>query len=236
VQDSFADFTNRARRALEASEQQARRVKHSYVSPEHLLLGVLENSGSGACKVLTTLGVDVAKVRSSVEFIVGHGEKGPVAILGLSPAGKRVIHLAHEEAMRLGQNYLGTEHLLLGIMRQRESIAAGVLESLGLSLARVRSEVAAIVHPIESAGLGKSTKSLEEPVYDPARTKVEPKQPEPPALSFLAGCSACERQLAPNWAYCPYCGTKCEPTCPNCDAPLPDIEGAIYCHNCGERL
>ena len=104
-----------------------------------------ENDGVAA-KVLSNLGVELNKVRSAVEFIIGRGDRIVLGEIGLTPRAKKVIELAVDEARRLGHHYIGTEHLLLGLVREGEGIAAGVLESLGVNLEKVRSEVALVLN------------------------------------------------------------------------------------------
>ncbi|MCY4435717.1 MAG: ATP-dependent Clp protease ATP-binding subunit [Chloroflexi bacterium] len=123
------------------AQEEARRFNHNYIGTEHLLLGLVREGEGIAAKVLYDMGVDLTKVRSAVEFIIGRGERVNVGDISLTPRAKKVIELAAEEARRLGHNYIGTEHLLLGLVREGEGIAAGVLESLGVSLEKVRQKV-----------------------------------------------------------------------------------------------
>ena len=138
---SFDRFTERARKVLTLAQEEAQRFNHNYIGTEHLLLGLVREGEGVAAKVLSNLGVELTKVRSAVEFIIGRGERQVVGEIGLTPRAKKVIELAVDEARRLGHHYIGTEHLLLGLIREGEGIAAGVLESLGVSLEKVRSEV-----------------------------------------------------------------------------------------------
>ena len=139
--DSFERFTERARKVMTFAQQEAERFKHNYIGTEHILLGLVREREGIAARVLSNLGVDLAKVRSAVEFIIGRGEHQGVGEIGLTPRGKRAIQSSVDEARRLGHHYIGTEHLLLGLIREGEGIASGILESLGLSLDRVRNEV-----------------------------------------------------------------------------------------------
>ncbi len=143
--DRFDKFTERARRVLTLAQEEAQRFNHNYIGTEHLLLGLVREGDGVAAKVLNNLGVELSKVRSAVEFIIGRGEKPAGADIGLTPRAKKVIELAVEEARRLNHSYIGTEHLLLGLVREGEGIAFGVLESLGVSLERVRTETTRIL-------------------------------------------------------------------------------------------
>src|SRR5438445_529852 len=141
--DRFDKFTERARRVLTLAQEEALRFNHNYIGTEHLLLGLVREGE--AAKVLANLGVELNKVRSAVEFIIGRGDRAVMGEIGLTPRAKKVIELAVDEARRLGHHYIGTEHLLLGLVREGEGIAAGVLESLGVSLDKVRAEVTRIL-------------------------------------------------------------------------------------------
>jgi ATP-dependent Clp protease ATP-binding subunit ClpA len=135
----FDKFTERARKTLQLAQEEAQRFGHNYIGTEHILLGLVREGDGVAARVLYRLGVDLNKVRSSVKFIIGRGDRLVMGEIGLTPRSKRVIELAVDEARRLNHHYIGTEHLLLGLLREGEGIAAGVLESLGVSLAKVRA-------------------------------------------------------------------------------------------------
>jgi ATP-dependent Clp protease ATP-binding subunit ClpC len=143
--DRFDKFTERARRVLTLAQEEAQRFNHNYIGTEHLLLGLVREGDGVAAKVLSNLGVELNKVRSAVEFIIGRGDKQSSGEIGLTPRAKKVIELAVDEARRLNHSYIGTEHVLLGLVREGEGIAAGVLESLGVNLERVRGETTRIL-------------------------------------------------------------------------------------------
>ncbi len=143
--DRFDKFTERARRVLTLAQEEAQRFNHNYIGTEHLLLGLVREGDGVAAKVLSNLGVELGKVRSAVEFIIGRGDRAVLGEIGLTPRAKKVIELAVDEARRLNHHYIGTEHLLLGLVREGEGIAAGVLESLGVNLERVRAETTRIL-------------------------------------------------------------------------------------------
>jgi len=125
---------------LSLAQEEAQRFQHNYIGTEHLLLGLVREGEGVAAKVLSNLGVELNKVRSAVEFIIGRGDRIVLGEIGLTPRAKKVIELAVDEARRLNHHYIGTEHLLLGLVREGEGIAAGVLESLGVNLEKVRSQ------------------------------------------------------------------------------------------------
>ena len=161
--DRFDKFTERARRVLTLAQEEAQRFNHNYIGTEHLLLGLVREGDGVAAKVLSNLGVELGKVRSAVEFIIGRGDRAVLGEIGLTPRAKKVIELAVDEARRLNHHYIGTEHLLLGLVREGEGIAAGVLESLGVNLERVRAETTRILSQsgpaTAGAGAGSSSSS-----------------------------------------------------------------------------
>ena len=155
--DRFDKFTERARRVLTLAQEEAQRFNHNYIGTEHLLLGLVREGDGVAAKVLANLGVELSKVRSAVEFIIGRGDRAVLGEIGLTPRAKKVIELAVDEARRLNHHYIGTEHLLLGLVREGEGIAAGVLESLGVNLERVRAETTRILSQSSPATSGAGT-------------------------------------------------------------------------------
>ena len=147
--EPFDRFTERARKVMSLAREEAQRLNHNYIGTEHLLLGLVRDGDGVAAKVLHNLGVELNAVRNAVEFIVGRGDRPIAGDFGLTPRAKKVIELARDEGQRMGHNYVGTEHLLLGLVREGEGIAAGVLESLGVNLEKVRVTTVTMVgvHP-----------------------------------------------------------------------------------------
>jgi hypothetical protein len=143
--DRFDKFSDGARKVLTLAQDEAQRFDHNYIGTEHLLLALIREEEEVAAQVLVSLGVELPKVRTAVEFIIGRGDRPVVGEVGLTPGAKRVIELAIDEARRLGHRYIGTEHLLLGLVREGEGVAAGVLESMGVSLDKVRHAVIRLV-------------------------------------------------------------------------------------------
>ncbi len=127
--------------AQRLAQEEAQRLQHNYIGTEHLLLGLLREEKGVAGNVLTRLGVDLERARQAVEGVVGRGDQLVSGELGLTPRAKKVIELAVDEARRLHHHYVGTEHLLLGVLREGEGIGAGVLERFGLSLQEVRANI-----------------------------------------------------------------------------------------------
>ena len=161
--DRFDKFTDRARKVLTLAQDEAQRFNHNYIGTEHLLLGLVREGEGVAARVLENMNVELSKVRTAVEFIIGRGDRPVVGEVGLTPRAKRVIELAIDEARRLGHNYIGTEHLLLGLVREGEGIAAGVLESLGVNLDKVRHQV---IHVLSQSSSTDADAGDEAPVED----------------------------------------------------------------------
>jgi ATP-dependent Clp protease ATP-binding subunit ClpC len=162
--DKFEKFTERARKVLTLAQEEAHRFNHNYIGTEHLLLGLVREGDGVAARVLANMGVQLPKVRSAVEFIIGRGDSMIVGEIGLTPRAKKVIELAVDEARRLNHHYIGTEHLLLGLVREGEGIAAGVLESLGVSLEKVRQQVMQVVS--QSSGYQQKGQQTKTPYLD----------------------------------------------------------------------
>jgi hypothetical protein len=150
--DRFDRFTDRARRVLTLAQDEAQRFDNNFIGTEHLLLGLIREGDGTAMIVLRSLDVDPAKIRTAVQFILGRGDRPVFGEIGLTPGAKRVIELAIDEARGLEHRHIGTEHLLIGLIRETDGVAAGVLESMGVSLDRARPEVARVVASGESPG------------------------------------------------------------------------------------
>lgn len=138
--DRFGPMTSEAARVLSLAQEEAQSFSHNYIGTEHLLLGLVRLEEGVSATVLQNLGVELDKVRNSVEFIIGRGDRIVLAQIGLTPRSKKVLLLARDEARRMKQHYLAPEHILLGLVAEGEGIAAGVLESLGVNLWKIRRE------------------------------------------------------------------------------------------------
>ena len=153
--DRFDKFTGRVRKVLTLAQEEAERLNHNYMGTEHLLLGLLDEGEGVAVQALGNLGGEIQRVRGAVEEIIGHGNHAGVDDVGLTPRAKKVIELSMDEAKRMGHRYIGTEHLLLGLIREGDGIAAKVLESFGLKVDRVRTEITGVL-----ANLGRVAESI----------------------------------------------------------------------------
>jgi ATP-dependent Clp protease ATP-binding subunit ClpC len=137
----FERFTDRARRVVVLAQEEARMLNHNYIGTEHILLGLIHEGEGVAAKALEALGISLEAVRSQVEEIIGQGQQAPAGHIPFTPRAKKVLELSLREALQLGHNYIGTEHILLGLIREGEGVAAQVLVKLGADLNRVRQQV-----------------------------------------------------------------------------------------------
>src|SRR5215216_74994 len=137
----FERFTDRARRVVVLAQEEARMLSHNYIGTEHILLGLIHEGDGIAAKALESLGISLEGVRAQVEEIIGQGQQAPSGHIPFTPRAKKVLELSLREALQLGHNYIGTEHILLGLIREGEGVAAQVLVNLGADLSAVRQEV-----------------------------------------------------------------------------------------------
>ncbi|TKK90716.1 ATP-dependent Clp protease ATP-binding subunit, partial [Herbidospora galbida] len=142
----FERFTDRARRVVVLAQEEARMLNHNYIGTEHILLGLIHEGEGVAAKALESLGISLEGVRQQVEEIIGQGQSAPSGHIPFTPRAKKVLELSLREALQLGHNYIGTEHILLGLIREGEGVAAQVLVKLGADLNRVRQQVIQLLH------------------------------------------------------------------------------------------
>ena len=142
----FERFTDRARRVVVLAQEEARMLNHHYIGTEHLLLGLLHEAEGVAAKALESLGISLEGVRLEIEQIIGLGAEAPSGHIPFTPRAKKVLELSLREAQEIGHNYIGTEHILLGLIREGEGVAAQVLVRLGADLNRVRQQVIQLLH------------------------------------------------------------------------------------------
>ena len=154
----FERFTDRARRVVVLAQEEARLLNHNYIGTEHILLGLIHEGEGVAAKALESLGISLEAVRSQVEEIIGQGGSSPSGHIPFTPRAKKVLELSLREALQLGHNYIGTEHILLGLIREGEGVAAQVLVKLGADLSRVRQQVIQLLSGYQGPG-GSSEKA-----------------------------------------------------------------------------
>src|SRR5690242_2014292 len=142
----FERFTDRARRVVVLAQQEARTLNHNYIGTEHILLGLIHEGEGVAAKALESLGISLEAVRQQVEEIIGQGQQAPSGHIPFTPRAKKVLELSLRESLQLGHNYIGTEHILLAMLREGEGVAAQILVKLGADLNRVRQQVIQLLH------------------------------------------------------------------------------------------
>src|ERR1051325_5597237 len=157
----FERFTDRARRVVVLAQEEARMLNHNYIGTEHILLGLIHEGEGVAAKALESLSISLEAVRSQVEEIIGQGQAAPTGHIPFTPRAKKVLELSLREALQLGHNYIGTEHILLGLIREGEGVAAQVLQKLGADLNRVRQQVIQLLQGY--AGKGEPSSGEQSP-------------------------------------------------------------------------
>jgi ATP-dependent Clp protease ATP-binding subunit ClpC len=155
----FERFTDRARRVVVLAQEEARLLNHNYIGTEHILLGLIHEGEGVAAKALESLGISLEAVRNQVEEIIGQGGSSPSGHIPFTPRAKKVLELSLREALQLGHNYIGTEHILLGLIREGEGVAAQVLVKLGADLSRVRQQVIQLLSGYQGSGSGSPEKA-----------------------------------------------------------------------------
>ncbi|MDN6814873.1 MAG: AAA family ATPase, partial [Corynebacterium variabile] len=158
----FERFTDRARRVVVLAQEEARALNHNYIGTEHILLGLIHEGEGVAAKALESMGISLEAVRTEVEDIIGTGGHPPSGYIPFTPRAKKVLELALREALQLGHKYIGTEHILLGLIREGEGVAAQVLVKLGADLSRVRQQVIQLLSGYEG-GEPESEQASDEP-------------------------------------------------------------------------
>ncbi|MEM9467068.1 MAG: Clp protease N-terminal domain-containing protein, partial [Actinomycetota bacterium] len=153
----FERFTDRARRVVVLAQEEARLLNHNYIGTEHILLGLIHEGEGVAAKALESLGISLEAVRNQVEEIIGQGGSSPSGHIPFTPRAKKVLELSLREALQLGHNYIGTEHILLGLIREGEGVAAQVLVKLGADLSRVRQQVIQLLSGYSGSGSGSES-------------------------------------------------------------------------------
>src|SRR5436305_11168714 len=137
----FERFTDRARRVVVLAQEEARMLNHNYIGTEHILLGLIHEGEGVAAKALESLGISLEAVRAQVEEIIGHGGQAPSGHIPSTPRAKKVLELSLREALQLGHNYIGTEHILLGLVRENEGVAARILLDFDADAEKIRNEI-----------------------------------------------------------------------------------------------
>jgi ATP-dependent Clp protease ATP-binding subunit ClpC len=161
----FERFTERARRTVVLAQEEARMLEHNYIGTEHILLGLIHEGEGVAARALESLGISHEAVRQQVEEIIGRGQQAPTGHIPFTPRAKKVLELSLREALQLGHTYIGTEHILLGLIREGDGVAAQVLVRLGADLDRTRRRVIEVLHGRLEAGAVRAGRA-EDPLAD----------------------------------------------------------------------
>jgi ATP-dependent Clp protease ATP-binding subunit ClpA len=179
----FERFTDRARRVVVLAQEEARMLNHNYIGTEHLLLGLIHEGEGVAAKALESLGISLEAVRQQVEEIIGQGQQAPSGHIPFTPRAKKVLELSLRESRQLGHDYIGTEHILLGLIREGDGVAAQVLVKLRADLQRVRQQVIQLLHGhrgeepagpaagLREGGLGPDTGDLDQQIEQVLRDR-----------------------------------------------------------------
>ena len=152
----FERFTDRARRVVVLAQEEARTLDHDYIGTEHILLGLIREGDGYAARSLESLGISLDAVRQQVQEIIGRGQQAPSGHIPFTPRAKKVLELSLRESLQLGHNYIGTEHMLLGLLREGDGVAAQVLVRLGADLDRVREQVIQLLHGYQGQDVGSA--------------------------------------------------------------------------------
>jgi ATP-dependent Clp protease ATP-binding subunit ClpC len=203
----FERFTDRARRVVVLAQEEARMLDHTYIGTEHILLGLIHEDEGVAAKALESLNISLEAVRQQVEDIIGRGQAAPTGRLPFTPRAKKVLELSLREALQLGHNYIGTEHILLGLIREGEGVGAQVLQKLGANLNRVRQTVIQILSG-----------------YVPGAEEMPPEAWTPPSGPR---CTSCSLSLEGTLAYRTLVATPFD------DEGDPISLLVLYCKSCG---
>jgi hypothetical protein len=209
----FERFTDRARRVVVLAQEESRLLNHNYIGTEHVLLGLISEGDGVAAQVLEGMEISLPAVRAEVQAIIGEGSRAPSGHIPFTPRAKKVLELSLREALQLGHNYIGTEHILLGLLREGEGVGAEVLIKLGAGLSAVRQEVVRVLaeSPVTEEGL------------PPKRvTEAEPgswRGPSPVGSGRPAGIEP---------ARCGFCGTHS----PTCGPLFTGVGGLLICEGC----
>ena len=151
----FERFTDRARRVVVLAQDEAKMLNHNYIGTEHILLGLIHEGEGVAAKALEQMGISLEAVREQVEEVIGHGQTQPTGHIPFTPRAKKVLELSLREALQMNHSYIGTEHILLGLIREGEGVAASVLIKLGADLNRVRNTVLQLLSGYQGGNEGQ---------------------------------------------------------------------------------
>jgi ATP-dependent Clp protease ATP-binding subunit ClpC len=216
----FKRFTDRARRVVVLAQAEARMLNHNYIGTEHILLGLIGEGGGVAAQALEAMNISLEDVRSAIEEIIGEGQFAPTGHIPLTPRAQKVLELSLREAQQLGHTYIGTEHILLGLVREGEGVAVQVLERYGANLDRVRHNVIEFLSG--SAGVQAAAEGAATPTGEIEAVLVQAASAE-----GAPTCPNCRSSLAETLAV---------KTLELKDGDEPSMVKMAYCSRCGMAL
>jgi hypothetical protein len=229
VPDGRERLTPRARRVLSLAEDEARTLRQAEVGTEHVLLGLLREGRGLAARALHDLGVEPAQLAQRIRSRLPVADVGPAGPVSLGPGARSALEAARSEAARLHHDYVGTEHLLLGLLRDGEGPAFVLLAGIGITLERGRRQIITILNetapepPSDLPGLAS---------VQTRRGVIERLPHSDPEPSDPGQCARCGRGRRWDWRFCAFCGEGW-PCCDRCDTPLPSMPGVRFCPGCG---
>jgi ATP-dependent Clp protease ATP-binding subunit ClpC len=238
----FERFTDRARRVVVLAQEEARRLDHTYIGTEHILLGLVHEGEGVAAMALSAMDISLEEVRTRVQEIVGRGEAAPTGHIPFTPRGKKVLELSLREALQLGHKYIGTEHILLGLVREGEGVGAQVLQKLGADLNRVRQTVIQLLSDYTVSAEGEEPMEIAPtPPGDTGEAAVQ--EFEQQLVAYTESKVSGRRELLPlKDPLCPVCRASLAETArvqsrdlASAEAPAETIKIA-YCAKCGITL
>jgi ATP-dependent Clp protease ATP-binding subunit ClpA len=235
VPDGRERLTPRVRRVLTIAEDEAVGLRQSEVGTEHVLLALLREGRGLATRALRELGVEPTDLAQRLRLRLVPAQIGPDGPIGLGPGARAAIQMARAEAARLHHNYLGTEHLLLGLLRDGEGPAFVVLNGAGVTLGRARQQISKILNESAPEAPGGRAPGLAilRGRERPSDRFADPDLHDP--RDDEERCGRCGRIRRSDWRFCAYCGEKW-PACDRCEAPIPELAGVRFCPGCGVML
>lgn len=233
--DGRERVTPRVRRVLAIAEDEAVGLRQAEVGTEHVLLALLREGRGLATRALRELGVEPAELAQRLRLRLVPGAIGPVGPIGLGPGARAAMEMARAEAARLHHTYLGTEHLLLGLLRDGEGPAFVALNGAGVTLGRARQQISKILNesaPEAPGGRAPGLALLRGRERSPDRF-ADPDAHDP--RDDVERCGRCRRTRRSDWRFCAFCGERW-PACDRCAAPIPELAGVRFCPGCGAML
>jgi ATP-dependent Clp protease ATP-binding subunit ClpC len=192
----FERFTDRARRSVVLAQEEAKMLNHNYIGTEHILLGLVREGDAVAARALRSMDISLEVVRREVEEIIGQGQAAPGGHIPFTPRAKKVLELSLREALQLGHAYIGTEHILLGLIREGEGVAAQVLVKLGAELSRVRLTVLALLERYAGAPAAEPSGDPESGVYTELSPETGATEGSAAAARDVPVCGTCGSSLS----------------------------------------